>query len=412
MTQFPMGFWLYKDADAVPVEQTADWEELGMTLTLMPRYTAGVSDPDHVRALLDAAQARGIRVIMNDSRCDWARLTEQGENAYIRGLQQAVGEFGDHPAVWAWHVGDEPSREAMEDACLACRLVRRYAPCHRAFINLFPDVEHLHNLGFPSWDMYLDEMVEHGELEFLCYDCYAQMKPEKNGWDTYFRNLREYQQAAHRHGIPFWTTLLTIGHFDYRCPSLDDMRWQLYTAAAHGASGVLWFYVYAIDGVFCNYREAAVNIHGKKTRTYDDLSDTCCTFQNYFARILIGLQLEKVQHLYHAYGGTPLFEGDDVCDARTGWIEAGGADTALILSYFVDKDGRRYVMMTNNSCTDSVKAQIVLHGERRVFWCAYGNREIEKDMLSSDNGPIWRADGCTGVPHWLAPGQAFLIRYE
>lgn len=412
MQTFPMGFWLYKDADKVPVSQVEDWQELGMTLTHSPRYIAGESNHDHMLALLDEAQAHGIRVIMNDSRCEWARLTEQGEEAYIRGLQEALQEFGAHPAVWAWNVGDEPSLAAREDACRACRLVRQYASPQKAFLNLFPITEPLHNLGFPTWREYLDHMVEQGELEFLSYDCYAQMRPGKIGWNAYFKSLREYQQAAQRHDIPFWTTLLTIGHFDYRCPSLDDMRWQLNTAAAHGAKGILWFYVYAIDGAFCNYRQAAVNEHGRKTRTYEDLSDACRTFQNHFARILTGLRLEKVQHINQAYGGHPLFEGDDVCDARTGLFRVGSSEHALILSYFLDKEGRRYVMLTNNSCTDSVETQIVLRGNRRVFWCTYGNTEEERDCISTDNGAVWRDGGCTGVPHWLAPGQAFMIRYE
>ena len=51
----------------------------------------------------------------------------------------------------------------------------------------------------------------------------------------YFTNLREFEAASRRHGIPYWTTLLSVGHFRYRCPREDDMRWQVSTAAAHGA---------------------------------------------------------------------------------------------------------------------------------------------------------------------------------
>ena len=110
---------------------------------------------------------------------------------------------------------------------------------------LYPDhSDKFERVGYENWSDYLDAVVRKADVDFLCYDCYRQMKGQIDG---YFRNLRFFREAAWRNGVPFWTTLLSVGHFRYRCPSYDDIRWQFNTAICSGVNGILWFYYFSTE---------------------------------------------------------------------------------------------------------------------------------------------------------------------
>ena len=96
-------------------------------------------------------------------------------------------------------------------------------------------------------------MADNGKFKMLCYDCYTQMNPEEEGTDRFFLNLKYYSDAAKAAKLPLWTTLLSVGHYRYREPNEDDLRWQLSAAAACGCKGILWFFIY-MRAPMSNYR--------------------------------------------------------------------------------------------------------------------------------------------------------------
>ena len=62
-----------------------------------------------------------------------------------------------------------------------------------------------------------------------------------------------------------------IGFWNYRCPNEDDFRWQLNTAIAHGAKGILWFFFY-MRYPHDNARLSPIDEHWKRTETFQWLS--------------------------------------------------------------------------------------------------------------------------------------------
>ena len=118
--------------------------------------------------------------------------------------------------------------------------------------------------GYTNRPDYLDMMAEYGDLDFYCYDCYEQMNPGKAGWHEHFDNLRLHREASWRNGIPFWVTMLSVGHFKFECPTYNDLRWQFNTAVCSGASGVQWFFYYMRDP-HSNYRFPPVDEFWEKT---------------------------------------------------------------------------------------------------------------------------------------------------
>lgn len=412
--RFPIGFWNHLDLDhdyhADPRRVVVDWADAGMTLAQSPFFDSqNGTHVGKILALLDEAQEREVRVILRDARTSWAVLTEEGEVAYRAAVTHAAESFAEHPAVWGFMVGDEPGVDTFEDACRACRIVKAVAPDRTPFLNLLPwfvGVEP--RVGYQRWSDYLDAYVERAQAELLSYDCYVQMNPDPQenaaGYEVYFANLREYQAASERHGIPWWTTLLSVGHFRYRCPQEDHLRWQLNTALAHGARGIMWYFFYMVNGhPHVNYRLSPIDEHQERTETYHWLSRVCRTSLNWHMPLLQDLALKHVHHVGRAWGGVPLLP-----EEGAGMVAGahGHHGLPLIVSEFVDAEGQTYLMVVNNSQDESELAHLQVRGnDPRLYQLQWAGAETA--MPAEESG-----DGSVVVDAWLAPGQAELYRVE
>jgi len=405
---FPVGFWNYVDIANQDASAVRDWADAGMTLTMGPNYGPAAAEVKKMRRILDAAHEAGIRVILGDRRTPFTCCKDKGEAAYASDAKAAIKAIGKHPAIFGLHIGDEPGTEHFHSACRAMRIVKELAPHQTPFHNLLPWYQGVHTrVGFADWGEYLDTYTRESGCEFLCYDCYSQMNPGSEGWDMYFRNLNEFHAAARRNGIPFWTTLLSVGHFRYRCPKEDDLRWQLNTALAHGAKGILWFFFY-MRAPHCNYRVPPVDEHCERTETYEWLSRVCRTFLKSTAPVLENLTLRRVAHVGTSWGGTP---GLDPSGRIARAVSQQG--TPIIVSEFDGPNESEWVMVVNNSQTDSTYANIVVRGRKptlgHVRWMG-----AEAKLDAKNPGEV---NACAGEDYisadmWLAPGQMELFRVE
>lgn len=111
-----------------------------------------------------------------------------------------------------------------------------------------------------DYKQYLLDFVRRSGIGILSYDCYFQLE-ELHGQltdralETYFRNLRIFQEVAAETGIELWYTTLAVGHMMYRCPTEDDIRWEINTAVAHGVQALFYWFLYS--GFYnANYRVA------------------------------------------------------------------------------------------------------------------------------------------------------------
>lgn len=403
ISTFPIGFWNYTFMDMVGPDCVRDWSDAGMTMAMSPEFLADRDDAGAMRAILDAALERKLKVILCDHRANWWRGTAaDGEAAYRRGFAEALKDFGDHPAVFGFHVGDEPVKADFANACKANRIQQEMAPHLTPFLNLlpwYPGAEA--DVGFPSWAAYLDAFVDQAHPAMIPYDCYSQMKPGREGWEQYYINLREYKAASERHGLPLWSTLLTVGHYHYRCPSEDDLRWQVNTNLAHGVQGLLWFHFYMVRP-HDNYRLAPIDEFWERTETFAWLSRVNRTLLAWHAPVLRELTLKRVHHVGEWWGGFAPPDGK-------GLIREAHASEPLIVSEFADPRGRPYVVVVNNSVTDSTKASLTIAGAKptlhRVVW------QGKEELVQGGGG--WQAmqsDDSVRVTPWLAPGQMEMYR--
>ena len=387
--EYYMGFWNYADTGEMDNAWAVnDWKHLGMNLPMSWEYDHTRHDKKVMLDLLDRCHDAGMRVIICDHRVLWKVLTEHGEREYTKNVHDAVKDFGSHPAVFGFHVGDEPGKEQMPDAVKAYRIVRECAPHLTPFINLLPYWEDYADAAqFNTHIAYLDETVRAGGFQLLCYDYYGQMATNDADrlMDLYFKNLNLFGTVARKNGIPLWTTLLSVAHYNSKALDETDIVWQIATAVAHGCTGILWFYIY-FPGLFNgSYRDYPVgNFRCPEEVEYGDvfryLSRQNRIFMRYFADKLGCYIFDSVRHFNHSYGFTPLFQESEFEVDRVEIIV--NKEAPLIFSRFLHKETSR-------------PAYLIVNNDRK--------RAVKLRLLVKNGEYIQPPDG------WLAPGQmAFL----
>lgn len=401
--RFPISFWSYTNLVEHGIymneEEVEEWSDAGFTVPQSPSYDPNnENQKKHILQMLDWAYERGMKLILCDPRC-YARMNIDAES-YINGVRGAVEDFGNHPGTFGFHVGDEPD-SSMKERFFSCYMIQKeIAPNLHPFANLlpfFPGAEL--RAGADSWSEYLDEYVQKSKADLISYDYYAQMNPGQSGWNGYFDNLRLYREAAIRNGVPFWNTILSVGHFRYRCPNLDEIRWQFNTSIACGAHGISWFFYY-MRQPHDNYRLSPVDEHWNRTPTYDYIRLVQKNFNRHYGDLFTRLVSTRVTFYPEPFGEGEKFTPNGIVSLVTTDVK----NHPVLIGEFADAQGRRYVMIVNNSMTESVNVGVTFPGDDvHVFsWNWYGNEYEGRAYCAS--GQTSNQKGLT-INHWLAPGQ-------
>gem|GEM_PF-1163459 len=421
---FPIGCWTYFiGIDDAPDDLIQNWVDLGITTPLAP----GCGSKENTLAFLDKCLAHGIYPYLNDGRVTSDKVYNDAHvpdyAAYREKVAQAVADYGHHPAVSGFFIQDEPSAEEWEPCLEAAKIHLELAPHLTPFLNFLPwfdnDPGHAKRMGVTEQEMrspaplarYLDESLYKSGMPMMGYDCYTQQYRGTRGWDTYFSNLRQYHDFVRRHpGTIFNTTLLCVSHFDYYVETEEDFRWQINTAAAMGAKALWWFYPDMRCGDGYNYREAPINQLAERTPNFTRMSTEVRLFTKQYGDVMATLTPEDAYLTVQSYGGMPLFGGDaDVVRVDTVDQAAVGPEPMLV-SFFHNDDGTRYLALVNCSRTDShavvvfaapgvTLTQLMWNGNY-LPWRIHGEKTMEK------NGRTCYPTDMT----WFAPGQLNLYR--
>jgi hypothetical protein len=416
--KYPISFWNYTNIGEhgkyMTKAEVASWAEAGFTVPQSPGFDVNSKEQKrHIIKLLDWAEKYGMKLIVSDPRGD-AKMGIDGnpDKDYADGIRAAVKDFGSHPALFGFQVGDEPD-SAHKNVFFECyRIQKEVAPFLHPFSNLlpyFPGIEK--RAGTNNWPDYLDEYARKSNADMVGYDCYAQMNPGDEGWNDYYRNLKLYREASLRNGIPFWNTILSVGHFRYRVPDLDEVRWQFNTSLASGANGIVWFFYYMREP-HGNYRLSPVDEFWKKTQLYYDLQHVQNSFHRRYHDLFNNLVSTRLCFTGKNYGDGEWFTADDLISSITVTRDKNSnkkSDKPLLIGEFVNMHGQRYVMFVNNSMTESNRFYIRFPKDVKTFSWDWDGKEYEGAAYCSE-AIITEADGEKLHELWLAPGQEAVYR--
>ncbi len=406
---FPIGFWNYTATGDLGPEAVNDWADLGMTMAVSPEYHAPVHDKNALLAILDACADRGIKVILSDSRARWNGASDDPA-AYEQRFTAAYEDFGKHPATFGFHIGDEPwEKKAFADCIAAHKIQQKVAPELTPHLNFLPYWDgQEQGLGAATFTEWAQGMVEASDLRVLCYDCYSQMNPDEGGVHQYFKNLRKFSEAADATHVTPWTTLLSVGHFRYRCPNEDDLRWQLNTAVASGMKGILWFFIYE-RAPMSNYRTPPIDEFGERTETFGWLSRVNRHFQHQFGDFFVNAEHKATYHVGKAYGGYADFVPGETSDVI---LDIESVHGLPAVAGFFERDGEKYLALVNNSTKESGQFRLHVPKDTKVFRRQNWNGTFS-DLKYHAHDAFYAESETEAIGgDWLAPGQMKLYKYE
>lgn len=355
--EFPIGFWNTAPATKFGVEGVKDWYDFGTTFTMTGFYDLE-PDKNKMLAILDECEKYNIKILFVDHRITFDKI----HNAdYKKILIELINDFGNHPAVYGFYLGDEPSEKYIDDAVETIRLFKEMCPDKIPYINLLPwvpwsvkDDPLLLAENRSNYKEKVIDFIRRSGIEIWGYDCYLQMQGRitEDKWiDAYFKNLMIHGEAAKETNTSLYYTTLATGHGGYRCPNQNEFRWEISTAVAHGARGIFYWFFYAEPYNF-NYRLHPINQLNERTDTFRWLSSENRIFQMVYGSLFTELTLDKVYHIHKSYGGTPLLEeGSDEYIKEVRSYDENNKFTPAILSRFTRTNDleKYYYALVNNS---------------------------------------------------------------
>lgn len=171
--------------------------------------------------------------------------------------------------------------------------------------------------------------------------------------DDYYTNLEIVRGQTLMAGIDFWSFLQSHGEPGYlRVPNQHEMRYQIYTNLAYGAKGLQYFMYWNVDPAETSFISGILDYEGNKIMAPDGLNTMYEYNRQVNQEVLkLGTTLKTLesQAVYHT--GT-LPTSTAALPAAFFWKPADTSQP-LIISYFQNDAGRKYVMVVNRDYSNS-----------------------------------------------------------
>jgi hypothetical protein len=256
--RFPIGFWCGPPDQFVTPERFKQIADAGFTFTF-PACSGASANPDTNRRILDAAQAAGLKVFLQDHRMPLLI----GNDAKARSnLDAIVAAYSKHPATAGYFVVDEPAEGAFGGLGEVVAYLRAKDPAHVAFINLLP------NFGVGAgYEHHVEAFATTVKPFAISYDHYHFHKSADG--PGFFPNLESVRKISLKHGLPFWNIVLAIQHGDFRAPTEAEKRFEAMQTLAYGGKGLLWFTYWQPEAK--GWGDAIINFDGMPTRQYGEI---------------------------------------------------------------------------------------------------------------------------------------------
>jgi hypothetical protein len=344
------------------------------------------------RKVLDLAQKHGLKVLIQDGRIT---AKSAHEKDFQKNLDAVLADYADHPALWGYYITDEPNASQFADLGAINQYLLRKDPKHVPFINLFPTYASAQQLGNPTYEDHVTSFLRIVKPKVLSYDHYALLQ---NGLrPDYFENLEIVRREGLKHEVPFAFVLLSIPHFSYRNPSESDLRWQVNTALAYGARGIVYFTYMTPPPTkeYEGWRDAIVSPEGKPNAKYKQVQKINGELKQ-LGPTLMQLTSTAVYHTSPAPRGASLLPAGD----RVARIE----DAEMVIGHFRSSQGEPYTIFVNRNPQKAAEATIVLSTELSF-------QQVEPPPGQSDAAAIRREGGKTIWKVHFEPGQRRLLKF-
>ena len=263
--QYPITYWcgipkefIYRKDGSFATEEIDRVKDAGFTLMLAE------FDAETNLLVLDAAHERGMKVMVSDGDIYRAIANPDKRREYLAGV---VEKYGRHPALFGYHIVDEPNASAFDTLAEIREMLAELDPAHEAYINLFPNYASPEQLGNPTYEDHLADYTSKVKPVIISYDHYHFLKGaqkqkiitserEQQIYDStfggaseyenvdragFFTNIEQIRNQAIKTGLPFMVIILVVEHGPYRNLTDGELRWEVWQSLAYGSARISYF---------------------------------------------------------------------------------------------------------------------------------------------------------------------------
>ena len=329
---------------------------------------------------LDTYYRHGIRGMLV------VNVPDLNDPAQAKALDEKIKQVKNHPAMYAYHITDEPNASVFPMLGKLVAYIKKRDPAHLSYINLLPTYANNDQLGnkgdvTEAYREHLSQFVKIVKPELLSYDHYHFNK-DGDG-DQYFLNLALMREAAVKARIPFMNIIQVMEcPCGWRAPTEHEVRWLTYTTLAYGGQGISHF---RYDAGFWKDAATPTPLYWPVSRINRD-----------FLAIAKELQPLKSIGVYHCgtipKGGLPLPE--------RGVFTLENPSQNVLLGYFGKNVSHpTHVLVVNLDYKNAVDTVLVGPDEIEVFnsstrlWSAVSaDRRVKLNLLPGE-GALVRVNG-------------------
>jgi len=385
---FPVSFWIAPPTELLHYQKMA---EGGFTVAQIWAPT-----PDEGRQALELARQVGIWAIVWDPRLHRELPKQAGWENVVR---QVVHDYADQPALYGYHLADEPHPRDFAPLASLARACLALDPERVPYINILPNYVGPAWLGTNDYRQHVRQYLETVQPPFFSYDHYALL--EEGDRPGYFANLEVVRQETLRAGIPFWNVILATPHRAYRDPTPAELRWQVYTTLVYGGKGISYWTYYTSDTE--GSRNGICGPYGQYGAKYEAVQQLNLELQR-LAKHLLALTSVGVYHYPDTPEGTTLLRGEGIVESISGG--------SFIIGEFVDPEGLPWFMVTNRDREHAAHVILRLRTRHTSLGEVGRNtgalRPLPCDPMGDESyEPI--PEGLR-AHFWLAPGDGRLFR--
>jgi hypothetical protein len=291
------------------------------------------------------AQARALAeagfTVVDGGEASIDVLSKHGLKAMVRDPSGAtVARLKGHPALWGYHLGDEPY---PEEAFLP--LVEK----RRELSAIDPDPYYFVNMLSTTGE-FLRTYMKVGKPEILSFDFYQWWW----GSDRYFEKLEEFRHQAILARVPLGSCVevnanpgIERGDRTYLADNRARLRQSVYTNLAYGVKAIEWFSA----GILFEAKSAKLAPWGEDVAAIN-------------REILhLGRALAPL-HSIDVYHTLPLPRGTRE-SPKEHWVQIIGEEdrAGLVYGMFEDDSGADYLMVANRDYDDSQSVTVRLQSK-------------------------------------------------
>lgn len=327
--QFPIIAWTGIDSGPDTYTKLSAMRDCGINV-----YLGWYDSIDKVRFTLEQAEKAGVKCILKS-------------NELMTDTEQAVKKMMDSPALFGYHIEDEPEVGDFETLAGIVKKIKSVDNSHSCYVNLYP------NWAWGNIDGYsakVTQFLSAVPVSFLSFDHYPVMEIDgvSHLRPEWYKNLEDIRRIARAKKLPVWAFALSLSHrlgeVLYPIPTVGELRLQMFSNLVYGAQAFQYFTFWGI------YQNSPTQVYDRVRTVNRELQ----AMSKYF----LGADVTGVWHTGDSipYGTKALKEMPE----GIAGLEAGGS--GLIVSQ-VRKEDNVYIAVVNKDYKADATVSIEFAGK-------------------------------------------------